>query len=226
MGHPPSLEIDPDKRYTVWRKHPYSAGYSLERSYYGSYFLDEGKYYLDAPWDEWYVTEEGKDPAGGGMMRKSTRAKKCPPGEIERAGYNREGYTRKDGTRVKKTRVPPACIEDRGRPGETSRGAKGGKYEDEEPWITREGKLGGPGYAKKPAKERRKYLARCVKKFGYRSCLGSLMVVLRDTEISKSVRKVFEADKKWLMDKYGGPGSFGPQKKEMSVGQLKTKLLQ
>lgn len=75
MASAPSLKIDPDKRYTVWRKHPYVAGYTLERTYYGSYFQDEGKYYLDAPWKEWYVTEEGKTPAGGSSLKNPSKLK-------------------------------------------------------------------------------------------------------------------------------------------------------
>ncbi len=165
------------------------------------------------------------------MTTQVIQGKRCPKGQIERAGYTRKGYTKKDGTRVKPTKVPASCIKDRGTPGERSRGAKGGVFPNEEPWITHEGKLGGPGYTSKSAKERHKILDKCVKgKWGYRSCLGSIMVLLRNTEISAKVRKVLEADKKYLMDKYGGPGSFGPEKKkkanpEKETRALKSKLL-
>ncbi len=131
--------------------------------------------------------------------------KKCATGQIS---VSRKGYTRKDGTKVKGSTF---CIEDQGKPGKTSRGAKGGEYADEEPWIEREGKLGGPGYTKRKQKDRRKILRKCVKDYDYRSCLGSLMVLLRSSEIKGKTRKTIESDKKWLMKEFGGPGSFGPQ---------------
>lgn len=137
-------------------------------------------------------------------MGKMLTGKKvsCSKGQIK---IQREGYTRKDGTKVVATEY---CIDDPGKPGRTSRGAKSGPYSDESPWIQREGKLGGPGYTDKTQKERRKILDRCVKEYGYRSCLGSIMVLLRSTELHKDTRKKLEKDKKYLMDKYGGPGSF------------------
>lgn len=139
----------------------------------------------------------------------------CGPGQvlIRREGYQRKPYKRKDGTLVEGTYVPPTefCIEDPGKPGIRSRGAKSGPYAEEKPWIQREGKLGGPGYTSKSAKERHKILDKCVKQYGYRSCLGSIMVLLRDSEISSKVRKKLDSDKKYLEKNYGGPGSFGPR---------------
>tara|TARA_R110000824_G_scaffold93519_5_gene226098 strand:+ start:3837 stop:4655 length:819 start_codon:yes stop_codon:yes gene_type:complete len=81
------------------------------------------------------------------------------------------------------------------------------------PWITREGKLGGPGYTKRTAKARHALLNKCVKGYGYRSCLGSLQVLLLNSEMGNTARKVILTDKNWLEKKYGGPGSFGPRKK-------------
>ncbi len=126
----------------------------------------------------------------------------------------RKGYTTKRGKYVKPARFK---IKDQGRPGVRSFGAKSatGKYAHRrkmKPLITHEGTLGGPGYTKKSQATRRRILAKCVKEFGYRSCLGKVQVLLISTAIKPATRKVLEADKKWLMGKYGGPGSFGPQK--------------
>ena len=92
---------------------------------------------------------------------------------------------------------------------------KGGSREPNPhaPWITREGKLGGPGYTKRTAKARHALLNKCVKGYGYRSCLGSLQVLLLNSEMGNTARKVILTDKNWLEKKYGGPGSFGPRKK-------------
>jgi hypothetical protein len=126
---------------------------------------------------------------------RTTRAKKCPPGQISRDGYTRKGYTRKDGTRVKPTKVPASCIPDRGEPG---------KGKDIVPEL-REGKLGGPGYLKKSAKARHAILNKCVKKYGYISCLRSLqyLLVLGKNEWSKSQLDKVRADMKWLEKTHG-----------------------
>ena len=70
----PGLTIDSDKRYTVWSKHPHTGNWMLERSYYGTYFEGEGQLYLES--EEHYVTEEGRDPAGGTYLNpKKLKAK-------------------------------------------------------------------------------------------------------------------------------------------------------
>lgn len=122
----------------------------------------------------------------------------------------RKGYTTKRGTHVKPTRFK---MQDKGRPGVRSFGAKSatGKYAKRahmKPLITHEGSLGGPGYTKKAAKTRHALLTKCVKQDGYRSCLGKLQVLLMSSELKAPTRKVLESDKKWLMSKFGGPGSF------------------
>lgn len=146
----------------------------------------------------------------------------CGRGEIkvQRKGYKKHAYTTKKGTHVSATRVPPTtfCAEDRGKPGRTSRGAKAGPHSGEAKWIQRKGKLGGAGYTEKSAASRHKILDACVKKYGYRSCLGSIMVLERDSEISSKAKAALKADRAYLERKYGGPGSFGPRKNpEMSV---------
>lgn len=141
--------------------------------------------------------EDGKE-----VLRKENRS--CPPGEIRRKGYKRKGYTRKDGTRVAPTKVPAACIEDQGEPG---KGPKVFTIEDE-------GDLGGPGYTDKPTKERQRLMRACVKRKGYRSCLGKLqaLAILGKNTWPKKKLALVERDRKWLVKTFGGPGSFGPQK--------------
>lgn len=70
-------------------------------------------------------------------------------------------------------------------------------------WIKREGKLGGPGYTKKTTAARHRILAGVVKKYGYRSALGSIMALERSTQISAAVRKVLVSDRVWLRETYG-----------------------
>lgn len=53
--------IDPEKRYTVWSKHPHRDMWMLERSFYGNYILyGEGEFYLESP--AFMVTAAGADP--------------------------------------------------------------------------------------------------------------------------------------------------------------------
>lgn len=156
-----------------------------------------------------YQADSGEKAAGGEILisSKETTARNpaaCPSGQIRRKAYKRKGYTRADGTRVAATRVPSDCITDRGAPG---RGPKVIK-------ITREGKLGGPGYLDRSASARHKILDGCVKKYGYRSCLGSIqaLAVLGKREMAKADRDKIAADRNYLVKKYGGPGSVGPRK--------------
>lgn len=134
---------------------------------------------------------------------------------IQRKAYTRKAYTDKRGRKVGKTRVPASsfCIEDQGRPGVRSFGAKQGKRKGTKPLIQKEGKLGGPGYTKKPVATRHRLLAKCVKRDGYKSCLGRLQAVLLSSELKPATRRTWEADKAWLVKTYGGPGSVGPRRK-------------
>lgn len=182
----------------------------------------QGSYFQGVDWedtdfshvrDQAWAYREAHVP--GGNPSTSRGRKRCAKGEIpiDRKGYTREGYTRQDGTRVAATKVPSAtyCVPDRGRPGVTSFGAESGTRKGTKPLIQREGKLGGPGYTTKPERERHMLLGKCEKKYGYRSCLGSLQVLLNSSEMKGHARAVLAADKKWLVGKYGGPGSFGPR---------------
>lgn len=129
---------------------------------------------------------------------------------------HRKGYTTSKGVHVRPTRFK---IVDKGRPGVRSFGAKSatGKYaarRHQKPLIQREGTLGGAGYTQKSTATRHKLLSTCVKKWGYRSCLSKLQVLMISTAIKPATRKVLAADKQWLMKKYGGEGSFKRGKKK------------
>lgn len=128
---------------------------------------------------------------------------KCARGQNRIA---RKAYTRKDGTRVPKTTF---CADDQGRPGVRSFGAKQGLRKGTKPLIQQKGKLGGAGYTKKSERARHQLLEQCVKRDGYRSCLGRLQVLMMSTAIKGKTRKTLDADKRWLMKKHGGSGSFG-----------------
>jgi hypothetical protein len=78
-------------------------------------------------------------------------------------------------------------------------------------WIKREGKLGGPGFLDKSELAQKRLLTKSVKKHGYRSTLGSIMVLERNRTIKRRHGKELENLRKWLVGKYGGPGSFGPR---------------
>jgi hypothetical protein len=66
------------------------------------------------------------------------------------------------------------------------------------PWIQRMGKLGGPGYTTKSDRERHFLLECSMDQFGYKSTLGSLLVLLRGKYIGKDVRQTVEEDIAWL----------------------------
>jgi hypothetical protein len=69
--------------------------------------------------------------------------------------------------------------------------------------ITRPGKLGGPGYTRRPWSERKQILEDCVVEYGYRSCLGSLQVLLNIGNMGAKATEVIEHDRDWLVDNYG-----------------------
>jgi hypothetical protein len=75
-------------------------------------------------------------------------------------------------------------------------------------WITREGKLGGKGFLSKPRSEQHKLLKNSVKKYGYRSTLGSIMVLERSHVIDQRHGEELEELRDWLKDTFGGEGSY------------------
>lgn len=88
------------------------------------------------------------------------------------------------------------------------------------PWITRPGKLGGKGFLARPQSERRRILDNCVRRYGYRSCLGSLQVLERNQAIAKAHSAEIDSDIVYLKRKYGGPGSFGPQRMRSTTERM------
>lgn len=137
--------------------------------------------------------------------RRRSNKKSCPPGQIRR-----KGYRRKDGTYVKST-----CIEDRGAPG---------KGPDIIP-IEHEGKLGGPGYLEKSERTRHGLLNKCVKKWGYKSCLGSInaLGVFGKREFSKTQKRKIDKDRDYLVNKFG-LGS-GDRENNPAIRRRKNSLL-
>lgn len=122
----------------------------------------------------------------------------------------RRGYTRR-GPHGREVYVPPTAFHRSG----TGRGhgvsnprARFSLAKGYRPWITRQGKLGGPGYLHRSPAERHHLLARCVAKYGYRSCLGSVAVLERPAARSATQRAKLAADRHFLSAHYGGPGSF------------------
>jgi hypothetical protein len=89
------------------------------------------------------------------------------------------------------------------------------EQEERELWIgraiRRQGKLGGKGYTTKPWSERQPILDSCVEKYGYRSCLGSIQVLLNIGTAGRKATDALEHDKEYLVTTYGGEGSFGPR---------------
>ena len=132
---------------------------------------------------------------------------------IHRDGYERKGYHRKDGTWVAPTCVKASTfkVKDQGNAGVTSRGAEQGKHKGSKPWITHEGKLGGPGFLSKKIAPQKRILSGAVRQWGYRSTLGSIMVLARVHDIESRHGKRLRSLRRWLVDTYGGPGSFGPR---------------
>lgn len=77
--------------------------------------------------------------------------------------------------------------------------------------IQRKGKLGGKGFLSKPRATQKQILAKCQREYGYRSCLGSVMVLERIPETRAKYGRTLTSLRKWLVKEYGGPGSFGPR---------------
>lgn len=70
------------------------------------------------------------------------------------------------------------------------------------PWITRKSKLGGPGFLTKLVREQHRLIDKCVKEYGYKSCLGSVMALMRNTNINAKYGAKLESLKKYTMKKH------------------------
>lgn len=91
------------------------------------------------------------------------------------------------------------------------------------PWITRPGKLGGKGFLARPQSERRRILDNCVRRYGYRSCLGSLQVLEHNRAIAEAHSAEIDSDTAYLKEKYGGPGSFSPRHMRSTTERMGVK---
>ena len=78
--------------------------------------------------------------------------------------------------------------------------------------ITRPGKLGGAGFLSKSKAAQEKILRGCVTEYGYRSCLGSVMILERIPDIQNRWGARLAGLRHFLVRNFGGPGSFGPRK--------------
>lgn len=72
-----------------------------------------------------------------------------------------------------------------------------------EPWITREGKLGGAGFLSRPFIEQRAVLDNCVAEYGYRSCLGSILALERNGVIQRRYSAILTRLRRYLVETYG-----------------------
>lgn len=134
--------------------------------------------------------------------------------------YKRKDYTREDGTKVKGAKVDGSCflIDDPGKPGRDTRGSKAGPYRDEEKWIQKEGTLGKGFLTTMSQAQRHKALDKCVKKFGYRSCLGKVQALNRSSTLKKKYGSKLTESREYLVKKFG--------KRESNPGTLKATVFQ
>jgi hypothetical protein len=112
----------------------------------------------------------------------------------------RKSYVKKNGTKVKATsyRIKSSG---RGR-GDKTRSAKFSRSKGYNKWITRPGKLGGRGFLSKSSTEQHRLLDKCVKEYGYKSCLGSVLVLNRSQSIRRSYGTKIDKLKNYLQTKY------------------------
>lgn len=119
---------------------------------------------------------------------------------VHKKAHRVKSYTRSDGTRVKAhlRKASTFKIKDVGSKGKKSQSGK-------QSWIKRKGKLGGPGYLSKPSSQRHYLLDKCVRGHGhgYRSCLGSIMVLERSSVLKQRYGKKLASDRKYLKNKFG-----------------------
>jgi hypothetical protein len=71
------------------------------------------------------------------------------------------------------------------------------------PWIHSEGKLGGPGFLHRSRNSQKRILSKCVKKHGYKSCLGSIMVLERSRKLNKLHGSKLRSLHNWIRKSYG-----------------------
>lgn len=90
----------------------------------------------------------------------------------------------------------------------------------------RSGKLGGSGYLSLPAKDRRVRLRKCVKSWGYRSCLGSVQAleVWGKNRFTASQLSKLASDRNWLVRTYGAEDG-GESKRDSESARIARNVL-
>ena len=99
------------------------------------------------------------------------------------------------------------------------------------PWIRRRGKLGEGFLTTMSKDERHKSLDRCVRGYGYRSCLGSIMVLERAKKgprgkgegVGVKYAGKLRESREYLKRKYGGEGSFKREEKKKKKARKASK---
>lgn len=71
--------------------------------------------------------------------------------------------------------------------------------------VKRPGKLGGKGFATRPVAEQKTVLRACVREYGYRSCLGSLMFI-HNINKSPAVKTRMRGLMQWMGTTFRDPG--------------------
>lgn len=142
---------------------------------------------------------------------------------VEWEGGESSALAKGDKYTVHKAENPPARIS-RTRGVKTMRGPYSAK-KGYKPWIQRRGKLGEGFLTNMTKKEREKSLDRCVRAYGYRSCLGSIMVLERAKKgprgkgkgVGVKYASKLKSARSYLKEKYGGPGSFKREEERREV---------
>jgi hypothetical protein len=83
--------------------------------------------------------------------------------------------------------------------------------------IRRKGKLGGKGFLSKSRAEQKRILDRCVDEYGYRSCLGSVMVLERIPATQAKHGRTLATLRRYLGKTYGGSGSFAAPRRRRAL---------
>ena len=91
-------------------------------------------------------------------------------------------------------------------------------------WIKRKGKLGGKGFLEKPEHEQHRLLSDSVDEYGYRSTLGSIMALERNREIKRRHGRELAGLRHWLVNTYGGEGSFGSGNQNVNKNSVESQL--
>lgn len=137
---------------------------------------------------------------GGARRARTANKRRTTNILVDRKAHVRSAYYRKDGTHVRAAQVKRTRFRevDPGQPGRRARGSKKGPFKREPKWIMRPGMLGGPGYTKKPWKERRRLLMSSIAETDRKSTILRLQVLTRPVALKPETRAVLMHDLRWL----------------------------